>query len=235
MIFTEPLPQPDPLRARLRAHYRADETGVVQTLLAQAELPADLQDRIATRARQLVRKVRENRVGQGGIDAFMHAYELSSKEGVVLMCLAEALLRIPDSETANMLIKDKLRDADFSAHLGESDSMFVNASTFRLENSILVLSAVLLGGAGNLGGAILGGFLVVYVPEWLRSVGDVFGLPEKVRIGSQDYDVSATAMRYIFFGIILIVVMIFRPQGLWPNRQRARELKDREKEAMVGA
>ena len=132
MIFTEPLPQPDPLRARLRAHYRADETGVVQTLLAQAELPADLQDRIATRARQLVRKVRENRVGQGGIDAFMHAYELSSKEGVVLMCLAEALLRIPDSETANMLIKDKLRDADFSAHLGESDSMFVNASTWAL-------------------------------------------------------------------------------------------------------
>jgi RHH-type transcriptional regulator, proline utilization regulon repressor / proline dehydrogenase / delta 1-pyrroline-5-carboxylate dehydrogenase len=132
MIFTEPLPQPDPLRARLRAHYRADETGVVQTLLAQAELPADLQDRIAARARQLVRKVRENRVGQGGIDAFMHAYELSSKEGVVLMCLAEALLRIPDPETANMLIKDKLRDADFSAHLGESDSIFVNASTWAL-------------------------------------------------------------------------------------------------------
>ena len=101
MIFTEPLPQPDPLRARLRAHYRADETGVVQTLLAQAELPADLQDRIATRARQLVRKVRENREGQGGIDAFMHAYELSSKEGVVLMCLAEALLqsRIPRRPT----------------------------------------------------------------------------------------------------------------------------------------
>ena len=132
MIVSEPLPQPDPLRARLRAHYRADETGVVQTLLAQAELPPDMQDRIAQRARDLVRKVRENRVGQGGIDAFMHAYELSSKEGVVLMCLAEALLRIPDSETANMLIKDKLRDADFSAHLGESDSIFVNASTWAL-------------------------------------------------------------------------------------------------------
>ncbi len=132
MIFTEPLPQPDPLRARLRAHYRAEETGVVQMLLAQLELPADMQDRIASRARRLVQKVRENRVGQGGIDAFMHAYELSSKEGVVLMCLAEALLRIPDPETANMLIRDKLRDADFSAHLGESDSIFVNASTWAL-------------------------------------------------------------------------------------------------------
>src|ERR1700752_5377886 len=132
MIVSEPLPQPDPLRARLRAHYRADETSVVQTLLAQVELPADMQDKIAQRARLLVQKVRENRVGQGGIDAFMHAYELSSKEGMVLMCLAEALLRIPDPETANMLIRDKLRDADFSAHLGESDSMFVNASTWAL-------------------------------------------------------------------------------------------------------
>jgi RHH-type proline utilization regulon transcriptional repressor/proline dehydrogenase/delta 1-pyrroline-5-carboxylate dehydrogenase len=132
MIVSEPFPQPDPLRARLRAHYRADETGVVQTLLAQVEIPADMQDRIAQRARQLVQKVRENRVGQGGIDAFMHAYELSSKEGVVLMCLAEALLRIPDPETANMLIRDKLRDADFGSHLGESDSIFVNASTWAL-------------------------------------------------------------------------------------------------------
>ena len=55
-----------------------------------------------------MRKVRENRVGQGGIDAFLHEYELSSREGVVLMCLAEALLRIPDAETADQLIRDKL-------------------------------------------------------------------------------------------------------------------------------
>src|SRR5262245_54035647 len=132
MIVSEPFPQPDPLRARLRANYRADETSVVQALLAQVELPADVQDKIAQRARQLVQKVRENRVGQGGIDAFMHAYELSSREGVVLMCLAEALLRIPDPETANMLIKDKLVGADWEKHLGSSDSLFVNASTWAL-------------------------------------------------------------------------------------------------------
>jgi branched-chain amino acid transport system permease protein len=122
-----------------------------------------------------------------------------------------------------------------SGALWASQASFVNASTFRLEYSILVLSALLLGGAGNIGGAILGGFMVVYIPEWLRSIGDVFGLPETVSIGGQDYDVSATSLRYFFFGIILIVVMIFRPQGLWPNRQRARELRDRQKEAMVGA
>ena len=132
MIFQEPLAAPSPLRARLRAAYRADETAVVELLLAAAELPAETQDRVAARARKLVETVRENRIGAGGIDAFMHAYELSSKEGVVLMCLAEALLRIPDAETANMLIKDKLKEADFSQHLGESDSMFVNASTWAL-------------------------------------------------------------------------------------------------------
>ena len=132
MILAAPATEPTTLRQRLRAHYRADETGIVEMLLGQAELPAETQDRIAARARALVEEVRRNRVGQGGIDAFMHAYELSSREGVVLMCLAEALLRIPDNETANQLIRDKLKDADFAAHLGESDSMFVNASTWAL-------------------------------------------------------------------------------------------------------
>ena len=132
MIFQQPLAEPTALRARLRANYRADETAVVELLLAAADLPPDMQDRVAARARRLVDEVRKNRIGAGGIDAFMHAYELSSKEGVVLMCLAEALLRIPDAETANMLIKDKLKEADFSQHLGESDSLFVNASTWAL-------------------------------------------------------------------------------------------------------
>jgi RHH-type transcriptional regulator, proline utilization regulon repressor / proline dehydrogenase / delta 1-pyrroline-5-carboxylate dehydrogenase len=132
MILDQAPADPGPLRQRLRALYRADETEVVEALLNAAELPPEAQDRIAARARRLVEAVRANRVGGGGIDAFMHAYELSSKEGVVLMCLAEALLRIPDADTANALIKDKLRDADFGQHLGESDSLFVNASTWAL-------------------------------------------------------------------------------------------------------
>jgi branched-chain amino acid transport system permease protein len=111
---------------------------------------------------------------------------------------------------------------------------FVNASPFSLQNSILVLAAVLLGGAGNISGAVLGGFLVIYVPEWLRSVGEVFGLPEQIKIAGSNYDVSATSLRYFLFGVILIVMMIFRPQGIWPNRRRAAELKDRQKEVMVG-
>ncbi len=132
MIFGEALVQPDPLRARLRAAYRADETECVEALLKEAELPADALDRIAERARPLVRAVRAERVGQGGLDAFLHEYQLSSREGVVLMCLAEALLRIPDAETANLLIRDKLAGADWQKHLGSSESLFVNASTWAL-------------------------------------------------------------------------------------------------------
>jgi RHH-type transcriptional regulator, proline utilization regulon repressor / proline dehydrogenase / delta 1-pyrroline-5-carboxylate dehydrogenase len=132
MIFSAPPAAADPLRQRLRDTYRADETAVVEQLLREAELPADTLDRIAVRARDLVQKVRERRVGQGGIDAFMHEYQLSSREGVVLMCLAEALLRIPDAETADELIKDKLSDADWEKHLGTSESVLVNASTWAL-------------------------------------------------------------------------------------------------------
>jgi len=132
MIFRQPLPEPDPLRARIRALHRADETETVEALLKAATLPAETLDRIAERARGFVRDVREKRLGQGGIDAFMHEYELSSREGVVLMCLAEALLRVPDADTADRLIRDKLADLDWKNHLGSSESIFVNASTWAL-------------------------------------------------------------------------------------------------------
>jgi branched-chain amino acid transport system permease protein len=121
-----------------------------------------------------------------------------------------------------------------SGAMWAGQNSFVNATSFSLQNSILVLAAVLLGGVGNIGGAILGAFLVVYVPEWLRSVGDVFGLPEKLKINGIEYDISPTSLRYFFFGVLLIVMMIFRPQGIWPNRRRAAEFKDRQKEAIVG-
>ena len=120
------------LRAALRDHLRRDETQVVRALLDAAALPHDSQDRIAERARKLVAAVRRERVGLGGLDAFLHEFELSSREGVVLMCLAEALLRVPDSLTVDKLIKDKIADADWEAHLGHSESLFVNASTWAL-------------------------------------------------------------------------------------------------------
>ena len=132
ILFDEPPPTADPLRQTVRAATRMDETLAVERLTEAATMPADRLDRIAERARELVRRVREERVGQGGLDAFLHEYGLSTHEGVVLMCLAEALLRIPDADTADALIKDKIGAADWEKHIGSSDSALVNASTFAL-------------------------------------------------------------------------------------------------------
>jgi RHH-type transcriptional regulator, proline utilization regulon repressor / proline dehydrogenase / delta 1-pyrroline-5-carboxylate dehydrogenase len=79
-----------------------------------------------------VRAARANRHKHGGVDAFMHEYGLTSEEGIILMCLAEALLRIPDADTADQLIAEKIGEGQWEKHLGASDSLFVNASTFGL-------------------------------------------------------------------------------------------------------
>src|SRR5699024_6299358 len=81
---------------------------------------------------RLVEAVRKQAASGSSIDAFMQQYELSSAEGVVLMCLAEALLRIPDGETIDKLIEDKIGGSNWESHLGESKSWFVNASTWGL-------------------------------------------------------------------------------------------------------
>ena len=123
---------PLPSRSAIAAKLFADETAVVRGLATEAELTADEQRRVAELARQLVAAVRAGRRQQGGIDAFMQEYSLSSEEGVVLMCLAEALLRIPDSGTADRLIADKIGGKDWEGHLGQSESLFVNASAWGL-------------------------------------------------------------------------------------------------------
>ena len=98
--------------------------------IEQARLnPGQLAEATAT-ARALVKGVRAQK--PSGLDAFLHAYELGSEEGIALMCLAEALLRIPDAHTADELIADKLSGPDWTDKLGQSNSAFVNAATFSL-------------------------------------------------------------------------------------------------------
>lgn len=118
--------------AGLNDLYLADEAQLVSELAAAAD-PGDAQrEKILETAAQLVQAVRRNTAKEGGIDAFLQQYDLSSEEGVLLMCIAEALLRIPDADTADKLIADKITSANWSDHLGESDSLFVNASTWGL-------------------------------------------------------------------------------------------------------
>jgi len=118
-----------PLRAAITAAYRRDETEAVQWLLAQG---ASVNDEAHALAHRLVSAVRAKRTRASGVDALMHEFSLSSEEGVALMCLAEALLRIPDNETADRLIAEKISKGDWHRHLGESPSLFVNATTWGL-------------------------------------------------------------------------------------------------------
>ena len=132
MMFETPPGEQGPLRAALTRLYRADENLVVGALVEMAALDGEARARIRTKARALTEVLRENRPKEGGIESFMSEYQLSTQEGVVLMCLAEALLRVPDAETADRLIRDKIMAADWESHLGRSDSLFVNASTWAL-------------------------------------------------------------------------------------------------------
>ena len=132
LILQELPPASTPLRQAITAAWMRDETEHVRELLGQAHLPAEEQAKAQALAADLVTRVRARAQDQGAIEAFMRQYDLGSEEGVLLMCVAEALLRIPDQDTADKLIRDKLGDADWRKHMGESDSVLVNASTWGL-------------------------------------------------------------------------------------------------------
>lgn len=121
-----------PSRAEIAQYHLSDELRLVGGLIERAIYTEDDRRSVAALARRLVEGVRSSQEGHGGIDAFMREYGFTSEEGVILMCLAEALLRIPDAETADALIADKIGSGAWEAHLGHSDSLFVNASTWGL-------------------------------------------------------------------------------------------------------
>jgi RHH-type proline utilization regulon transcriptional repressor/proline dehydrogenase/delta 1-pyrroline-5-carboxylate dehydrogenase len=132
-LQAEILRDPIPLRAAVTAAYRKDEISAVEWLVGQLSNHDDVSLQQAQQlAHKLVSSVRAERTRASGVDALMHEFSLSSDEGVALMCLAEALLRIPDNATADRLIADKISKGDWRKHLGESPSLFVNAATWGL-------------------------------------------------------------------------------------------------------
>jgi len=120
-----------PLRAAMVAACRRPEPDCIAPLLDRARLPPEAAARVAETARHLVETLRRQ-TRHGGVEGLIHEYALSSQEGVALMCLAEALLRIPDAATRDALIRDKIAGGDWAAHLGHSPSPFVNAATWGL-------------------------------------------------------------------------------------------------------
>ncbi len=131
-ILTEVRRTPDVLMDAMTAAYHRDETDLIKALVAQSRLPDAERELVLARAGELVARVRTKAKDAGAVESLMREYDLSSEEGVMLMCVAEALLRIPDADTADKLIRDKLGDADWQSHMGQSDSLFVNASTWGL-------------------------------------------------------------------------------------------------------
>ncbi|SDH74691.1 bifunctional proline dehydrogenase/L-glutamate gamma-semialdehyde dehydrogenase PutA [Nitrosomonas sp. Nm132] len=132
MIHETPLPSLTFARVAINRAYLYDEAECLNTLLSLATLDERKQAQVEALARQLVNQVRGMEWARNGIDALLHEYDLSTQEGVLLMSLAEALLRIPDAATADRLIQDKLSSAEWDRHLGHSSSFFANASTWGL-------------------------------------------------------------------------------------------------------
>ena len=118
-------------RAAVRARYSVDEARAVRDLVARLGLAPDRREAVVDEASRLIQRVRDD-TNPTMMEAFLDEYGLSTDEGVGLMCLAEALLRVPDAETIDDLIEDKIAPSDWSAHLGQSFSPLVNASTWAL-------------------------------------------------------------------------------------------------------
>jgi len=133
--FAQSIQPQSVLRAAITSAYRRPETESVPVLLEQARLPEAQAEAAIKMAKTLATRLREQKVGSGReglVQGLIQEFSLSSQEGVALMCLAEALLRIPDKATRDALIRDKISGANWQSHLGQSPSLFVNAATWGL-------------------------------------------------------------------------------------------------------
>ncbi len=163
------------------AMYRNEDAAVAE-LTAMAALSADDRSRITKRAAGLVRQIRSS-TEPGLMEVFLAEYGLSTDEGIALMCLAEALLRVPDAETIDALIEDKIAPSDWGKHLGHSASSLVNASTWALMLTGRVLDDDQPGITGHLRGAIkrLGEPVIrTAVARAMREMGRQFVLGETI-------------------------------------------------------
>ncbi len=114
------------------APYAPDDAGLIRRFVKETELDPAAEARIDERARRFIGAIRDQSGLVGGIEDFLREYSLSTREGLALMVLAEALLRVPDSATQDRLIEDKLAGGDWARHAGDAESWFVLASTWAL-------------------------------------------------------------------------------------------------------
>ena len=140
LLFKNELPKQSRARQKITKNYYVDETHCVELLLSTLSFSPENKREIEYIATDLVNTVRNEKNDQTSVEALMLEYDLSSEEGTVLMCLAEALLRIPDKETEDLLIRDKLTSGHWEKHIGASESTFVNITTRSLALGGKILS-----------------------------------------------------------------------------------------------
>ena len=161
----------------------ADEATVLARLTTEAGLSEGDRARITARGADLVRAIR-GQASPGLMEVFLAEYGLSTEEGIALMCLAEALLRVPDAETIDALIEDKIAPSDWGHHMGQSTSPLVNASTWALMLTGRVLKEDNPGIVGTLRGAVrrLGEPVIrTAVGRAMREMGSQFVLGETIQ------------------------------------------------------
>ena len=170
------------LRQDIQSNYLVDEAAALDRLIATADLSDAERRAISARAAELVRDVR-NSSDPRLMESFLATYGLSTQEGVALMCLAEALLRVPDAETMDDLIRDKIAPHDWASHSKSSSSIFVNASTWAL----MLTGRVLDEGEGSIEKVLLGmlrrlgePLIRSAVAAAIREIGDQFVLGETI-------------------------------------------------------
>ncbi|TNE37004.1 MAG: bifunctional proline dehydrogenase/L-glutamate gamma-semialdehyde dehydrogenase PutA [Alphaproteobacteria bacterium] len=137
--------------ADFEAFKHESEEKVLKNLLSHISLNRSVRETIGAQAASIVSRARANKQDRGTLDTFLQEFGLSNQEGIALMCLAEALLRVPDAETADRLIAEKIKSGNWQSHSGKSDSLLVNASTW---------------------GLMLTGRVIELAPELHRNMGD---------------------------------------------------------------
>ena len=161
----------DPLAA-MRALYRASEPDVLKPLIERARLTPESRERVMDTASGLLADLRAAQ-GKGWVNQFLQEYRLNTSEGVALLSLAEAFLRVPDPETADLLIADKLGEADWRAHRGKSNSLLVNSATWGL-----VVGRALVGEGGGALKRLIGRagepFVRQAVGAAMKMMGEIF-------------------------------------------------------------
>lgn len=183
----------------------APEQDVLGILIANADLSKEVRKKISLKAADLVRRIRSDK-SPTLMEHFLAEYGLSTREGVALMCLAEAMLRVPDAETMDALIEDKIAPSDWGKHLGSASSSLVNASTWALMLTGNVLENQQPGLAGVLRGAIkrLGEPIIrTAVGQVMKEMGRQFVLGEtitKALARARDWEAQGFTYSYDMLG-----------------------------------